>query len=102
MMSRLAELEKQLPPGELVFDEATRREHSGDKWFAARTPDAVVLAKSTATVSTVLKFASLHRIPVTPRGAGYGYVGGAVPSEGGIALSVARMNRIKEINSADF
>jgi glycolate oxidase len=102
MTSSLAELEKQLPPGELVLDEATRREHGGDKWFAARTPDAVVLAKSAATVSTVLKFASLHRIPVTPRGAGYGYVGGAVPSEGGIALSVAGMNRIKEINSADF
>ena len=41
-------------------------------------------------------------IPVTPRGAGFGYVGGCVPLKGGIALSTARMNRIKEINENDF
>jgi glycolate oxidase len=40
-------------------------------------------------------------VPVTPRGSGFGYVGGCVPVRGGIALSVARMNGIKEINFAD-
>ena len=39
---------------------------------------------------------------VTPRGAGYGYVGGCVPERGGIVLSLERMNRIVEINSGDF
>jgi glycolate oxidase len=39
---------------------------------------------------------------VTPRGAGHGYVGGCVPVRGGIVLSLERMNRIKEINAADF
>ncbi len=39
---------------------------------------------------------------MTPRGAGHGYVGGCVPVRGGIVLSLARMNRIKEINAADF
>ena len=38
---------------------------------------------------------------MTPRGAGVGYVGGCVPSQRGIALSLARMNRIKEIHKAD-
>jgi glycolate oxidase len=38
---------------------------------------------------------------VTPRGSGFGYVGGCVPAQGGIALSVARMKRIKEINFED-
>ncbi len=41
-------------------------------------------------------------MPVTARGAGHGYVGGCVPAHGGIVLSLARMNRIKEINAADF
>ncbi|MFZ4387964.1 MAG: FAD-binding oxidoreductase, partial [Chthoniobacterales bacterium] len=41
-------------------------------------------------------------IPVTTRGAGYGYVGGCVPVRGGILMSMHRMNRIKEINDADF
>ena len=39
---------------------------------------------------------------MTPRGAGHGYVGGCVPLHGGIALSLERMKRIKEINVADF
>src|SRR5213082_881591 len=38
----------------------------------------------------------------TRRGAGYGYVGGCVPVQGGIVLSLAQLNRIKEINAADF
>ena len=75
--------------------------HAGDKWFASNPPEVVVFAETTEQVSTLLKFASQNKIPVTARGAGYGYVGGCVPSRGGIALSLARMNRIKEINFAD-
>ena len=75
--------------------------HAGDKWFASHAPELVVFAESTEQVSKLLKFASANKIPVTARGAGYGYVGGCVPSRGGIALSLARMNRIKEINFAD-
>jgi glycolate oxidase len=52
-------------------------------------------------VSKLLQFASREKIPVTARGGGFGYVGGCVPVRGGIALSLMRMNRIKEINSAD-
>ena len=52
-------------------------------------------------VSKLLQFASREKIPVTARGAGFGYVGGCVPIHGGIALSLMRMNRIKEINFAD-
>ena len=91
-----------MPEGELRLDEVTRGAHSGDKWFAAHLPDAVAMPRSVRSVSTVLKFASRHRIPVTARGAGCGYVGGCVPSHGGISLSLARMNRVKEINMRDF
>ncbi|HZR78536.1 MAG TPA: FAD-linked oxidase C-terminal domain-containing protein [Chthoniobacterales bacterium] len=75
--------------------------HSGDKWFAAEVPEAVVFAKSATDVAKLLRFASERRIPVTARGAGFGYVGGCVPAKKGIALSLMRMNRIKEINFAD-
>ena len=76
-------------------------EHATDRWFARRPPEIVVFAESTEDVVKLLKFASRRGIPVTPRGAGVGYVGGCVPAHGGIALSVARMNRIKEIHFAD-
>jgi len=76
-------------------------QHSIDKWFHRHAPEVVVFAESTDDVSAVLGFAQRHSIPVTPRGAGVGYVGGAVPVRGGISLSVARMTQIKEISAAD-
>lgn len=75
--------------------------HSGDKWFAAENPEAVVFARSTEDVSKVLRFANEERVPVTARGAGFGYVGGCVPARRGVALSLMKMNRIKEIHFAD-
>jgi glycolate oxidase subunit GlcD len=98
----LSQLKRLLLPGELSLDPAVLEAHAGDKWFASHPPDAVALPRSTASVARLLRFASRHRIPVTPRGAGHGYVGGCVPVRGGIVLSLARMNRIKEINAADF
>ncbi len=102
MLSKhLAQLNKLLP-GEILFGEAIPTKYAGDKWFATHQPDAVALPRSTRSVSALLRFATRHGIPVTPRGAGYGYVGGCVPVRGGIVLSLERMNRIKEINAADF
>jgi len=82
-------------------DDQTLAAHSGDKWFAAEMPEAVVFARSASDISKLLKFASSKKIPVTARGAGFGYVGGCVPAKKGIALSLMQMNRIKEINFAD-
>jgi glycolate oxidase len=75
--------------------------HAGDKWFAARIPDVVVQPVNAEQVGRLLRFAGRERVPVTARGAGYGYVGGCVPQQGGIALSLVRMNRIKEIAIED-
>ena len=75
--------------------------HSGDKWFVAEQPEVVVFARSTSDVSRLLKFASKEKIPVTARGAGFGYVGSCVPVRKGIALSLMRMNRVKELHFAD-
>lgn len=102
MPLNLAALKRLLPPESLSVDEATLVRCSGDKWFATRRPDAVVLAANAAEISATLRHATRHKIPVTTRGAGHGYVGGCVPSKGGIVLSLERMNRILEINPADF
>ena len=98
----LAEELRALLGNDAVSDEATElHAHGGDKWIANCPPDVVVFAASTEQVSKLLQFASERKIPVTARGAGYGYVGSCVPVNGGIALSLARMNRIKEISPAD-
>jgi glycolate oxidase len=99
---RLAdELRQLLGSDSVADDEATLAAHSGDKWFASEAPEVVVFPRLTSDVSKLLHFASEKRIPVTARGAGFGYVGGCVPAKKGIALSLIRMNRIKEINFAD-
>ena len=98
---QLAQLKKLLP-GEILSDAASLAKYAGDKWFATHQPEAVALPRSTKSVSALLRFASRHHIPVTPRGAGYGYVGGCVPVRGGIVLSLERLNHIVEINAADF
>src|SRR4051812_25537813 len=100
--SWLSGLQKLLPADEVRFDAASLAENSGDKWFATHKPEAVVLPRNTQSVASLLKFANQRHIPVTPRGAGHGYVGGCVPMHGGIVLSLARLNRIREINAADF
>ena len=101
MMDLASQLRKLLG-NEIIADDAkTLGIHSGDKWFAAHPPEVVVFARSTDDVSKLLQFASREKNPVTPRGGGFGYVGGCVPARGGIALSLVRMNRIKEINFAD-
>ncbi|PYJ40163.1 MAG: FAD/FMN-containing dehydrogenase, partial [Verrucomicrobia bacterium] len=100
-MSLADELRQLLGNDAVADDPETLAAHSGDKWFAAHEPEIVVFARSTSDVSKLLRFASAEKIPVTARGAGFGYVGGCVPARGGIALSLMRMNRITEISFGD-
>lgn len=100
---RLAsDLKRRLPGAEVVSDPVALAALGGDKWFASRRPDAAVYPRDAGDVSRVMKFAAARAIPVTTRGAGYGYVGGCVPMQGGIVLAMERMNRIKEIHAGDF
>lgn len=62
------------------------------------TPDAVVLPNDTADVAKLARFCWEHRVPLVPRGAGTGLSGGAIPIEGGVVLSFARMSKILEID----
>ena len=63
-------------------------------------PELVVLPGSTEDVQTVLRACHRERVPFVPRGAGTGLSGGATPVAGGVVVSLARMNRILEIDLA--
>jgi glycolate oxidase len=65
-------------------------------------PWAVVRPSSSGEISEILRLANRERFPVVPRGAGTGMSGGAVPVQGGVVLSVERMNHILEIDEQDF
>ncbi|MFI6175203.1 FAD-binding oxidoreductase [Nonomuraea sp. NPDC051191] len=64
-------------------------------------PLGVVLAASREDVVTTLRWATEHRVPVVPRGAGTGLAGAATAGDGTIVLSLARMTAIRELSPAD-
>src|SRR3989304_2439214 len=57
-------------------------------------PEIVVVPANVEEVSAVVKAAQRANVPIVPRGSGTGLAGGAVPAEGGIVLSLARLDRI--------
>jgi len=61
-------------------------------------PDFVVRPENAQQISGILRLCSEEGIPVTPRGAGSGLAGGAVPVNGGLVLDMSGMNRIIEID----
>jgi glycolate oxidase len=65
-------------------------------------PEVVVRVTSAAQVAEILRLARREKVPVTPRGAGYGLSGGSVPTLGGIVLSIEKMNHILEIDKKNL
>lgn len=74
-------------------------DHTEDFCFP---PELVLQPENTEQVSAILKYCNEHRIPLTPRGAGTGLSGGALPVFGGISLDMRRMNRICHIDTQNF
>jgi len=68
----------------------------------AHLPECVVRSDSTQQIADIMKLANRERIPVTPRGAGSGLSGGAVPIMGGIVLLCDRMNRVIDYDKANM
>lgn len=63
--------------------------------YGTKMPELVVSAHSTEEVAAVVKICYENNIPITPRGAGTGLVGGAVPIYGGVLIDISKMNKIK-------
>lgn len=87
----------------LVVDPWQMEPYLGDASRAtlAGAPLALVFAESAEDVSAALAWANAAGVPVSVRGAGTGLVGGAVAYDGGLILSLERLNRIVEIVAAD-
>ncbi len=91
---------RQIVGADNVLTEAERLEpYAHDEVVGLRAdPEVVVRVTNAQQVAEIFRLAQQERIPVTPRGAGYGLSGGAVPVLGGIVLSTEKMNRILEID----
>ncbi|HKU43976.1 MAG TPA: FAD-linked oxidase C-terminal domain-containing protein [Polyangiales bacterium] len=78
--------------------ESYRRDRT--TWAAVGQPLAVARPASTAEVRAIARWATRHRTPIVPRGAGTSISGGACASDGCLVLSFERMNRILAIDEA--
>ena len=86
----------------LIHNEEDLRPYECDGLSAYRKlPLAVVLPETIEQVQAVMRVCHRLQVPVVPRGAGTGLSGGALPYEGGILLSLAKFNRILEIDDAN-
>ncbi|MBO4648222.1 MAG: FAD-binding oxidoreductase [Lentisphaeria bacterium] len=90
--------EDRVIPRSRIGEDYSHDELSGIRKF----PDALVQATSAQEVSQVLKYASEHNLPVTPRGAGTGLVGGSVALHGGIMLDLSKMNHFLELDEENM
>ena len=92
----LASLIAELPEGVVVTDPdivaSYRQDRAADP--SGGTPLAVVRPRRTEEVSTVMRWATAHKIAVVPRGMGTGLSGGATALNGGIVLSTEKMRDI--------
>ena len=89
----------------LYTDEKALRRYAGDQVPEKKyrhMPDVVVKPASASEIAAIMKLANREMIPVTPRAAGSGLSGGAVPIFGGILISVERMDKIIEIDTANL
>lgn len=100
--SVIKELETIVGPSFLFTGPEELLAYSHDATERESLPWAVAKPATTREVSGILALANRERIPVVPRGAGTGMSGGSVPVQGGIVLSLERMNRIIEIDEDNF
>jgi glycolate oxidase len=87
-----------------VFSDAESLEHyAHDETEDFRFfPDVVVKPGTPEEISRIVRLCNEHRIPLTPRGAGTGLSGGALPIHKGIVLAMERFNKIIDIDEKNF
>lgn len=96
-------LDHALGPSKVVTSLAERERYATDDSDVPGTvPDIIVLAESAEDVAKALEVAERAEVPITPRAAGTGRTGGAVPLAGGIVLVTMGMATIKEIDRAEL
>jgi glycolate oxidase len=94
---------RQIVGAENVLVEPDKVEpYGGDAVKEKFPPEAVVFPETTVQMVEILQLANEYLFPVTARGGGVGYTGGAVPIDGGIVIGTDRMKKIIEISADDL
>lgn len=98
----LSGLSRALRSNAVICDEASLRAFETDALTAYRSvPLAVVLPRTTAEVSRVLKFCSENNVRIVARGAGTSVSGGTLPTSDAVVVGLSRMTRVLDVNFLD-
>jgi len=95
------ELRRIVGAAHVLVEEADVVVYEQDGSILRAMPEVVVLPGDAAQVCAVVRAARRAGAPIVPRGSGTGLAGGAVPVEGGVVLSLARLNRIRRVDYRD-
>lgn len=99
----IGEFKKIVGESYVFYDEETLDHYAHDETENLHyLPDAVIKPRTAEEISSVMKICNARRIPVTPRGAGTGLSGGALPHLGGVVLAMERMNSILDIDERNL
>ena len=94
--------ERALAPEDVISDPVQCRSYECDGLTGYRVvPDMVLLPRDAAQVAAAVRVCHEHKVPFVARGAGTGLSGGALPVADGVVISLARLNRILEVDQAD-
>jgi glycolate oxidase len=87
----------------VLYDEETLNDYAHDETENLYyLPDVVIKPRTAQEISAMMKICNAKKIPVTPRGAGTGLSGGALPHLGGVVVAMERMNSILEIDERNL
>jgi glycolate oxidase len=88
---------------QVILDESVLEQYGKDETEKLLfIPEVVLKPLDSLQISAILKICNKHRIPVTPRGAGTGLSGGALPHLGGVVLSTEKLNKILSIDERNL
>lgn len=91
--------ERLLGHGRVWHDKLSCELYSYDASLEKRSPDVVVVPRSTDDLAPIVMSARQHGLPLVMRGAGTGYSGGALADRGGVVVLTRDLNRVLEVNS---
>ena len=103
VLEHLQEFKKIVGENYVFVDEEVLVSYAHDETEHLRfLPDVVIKPRTPEEISAIMKLCNEYKIPVTPRGAGTGLSGGALPHLGGILLSMERFNTILHIDERNL
>ena len=88
--------------GYIRSDDVSLETYGVDALGKGHPPDIVVLPANTKQIAAIARLCNAERVPLVVRGAGTGFTGGAVPTCGGVLISMERLNRILEIDELNL